>query len=142
MNHKRITYDDLLVVEFRLYEGWSQQEMANELYRDKSTISKELIRGSTLIDGQYYYSAIAAHQRASERARKSHRKPLLIEQYGLLNLVKSKLRKHWSPKKISTWLKQKKDMAVSHETIYQCIFVQAKGELKKELIAYHRWKSS
>ncbi len=138
MNHKRITYEERLVIELRLSDGWSQQDIANELYRDKGTISRELSRGSTLINGRYYYSAAAAHQRASERARKSHRKPLLIEQYGLLNLVKSKLRKRWSPKKISTWLKQKKDMAVSHETIYQYIYVQAKGELKKELIALLR----
>lgn len=138
MNYKRITYEDRMVIELRLSDGWSQKEIAAELGRDKGTISRELTRGSTLIEGQYYYSAAAAHQRASERAQKSHRKPLLIEQYDLLNLVKSKLRKRWSPQKISTWLKQEKDMAVSHETIYQYIYVQAKGELKKELIALLR----
>ena len=53
-----------------------------------------------------------------------------------------KLREDWSPQQISGWLaKQYPDdeaMNVSHETIYRTLFVQARGALKKELLAHLR----
>jgi IS30 family transposase len=57
-------------------------------------------------------------------------------------LVGKKLREDWSPQQISGWLaKQYPDdeaMNVSHETIYRTLFVQARGALKKELLAHLR----
>jgi IS30 family transposase len=77
--------------------------------------------------GVHVYSAAVAHQRANEQAQISHRKPLILEQNGILKIVIHKLKKRWSPQMISTWLKKNKNMSVSHETIYKYISVQAKG---------------
>jgi hypothetical protein len=48
----------------------------------------------------------------------------------------------WSPQQISGWLKMEyvndPPMRVSHETIYKCLFVQARGVLRKELISHLR----
>ncbi len=56
--------------------------------------------------------------------------------------VAHKLARQWSPRQISGWLKQEfasdQDMQVSHETIYRSLFVQARGVLKKELMAHLR----
>jgi IS30 family transposase len=49
-------------------------------------------------------SAGVAHQRANEQAQISHRNPLILEQNGMFKFVIPKLKKRWSPKKISTWL--------------------------------------
>ena len=53
-----------------------------------------------------------------------------------------KLKEDWSPEQISGWLKRRypdeEAMRVSHETIYRTLFVQAKGALKKELLAHLR----
>ena len=57
-------------------------------------------------------------------------------------MVAKKLREDWSPEQISGWLcKHYPDdeaMHISHETIYRTLFVQAKGVLKKELLAHLR----
>ena len=97
------------------------QSIANELNRSKGTISREVSRGSIIDFGEHVYSAAVAHQRANEQAQISHRKPLILEQNGMLKFVIPKLKKRWSPQKISTWLKKNKNMSVSHETIYQYI---------------------
>ncbi|SDE39581.1 hypothetical protein SAMN05421878_1081, partial [Actinobaculum suis] len=51
--------------------------------------------------------------------------------------MKNKLAKHWSPEQISAWLTRtfpdNKAMHACHETIYQAIYVQAKGSLKLEV---------
>jgi len=48
----------------------------------------------------------------------------------------------WSPEQISGWLKleypDNEYYHVSHETIYKSLFIQARGVLKKELLAYLR----
>lgn len=53
-----------------------------------------------------------------------------------------KLRTLWSPEKISGWLKHTypgdESHHVSHETIYRSLFIQARGALKKELLAHLR----
>jgi IS30 family transposase len=57
-------------------------------------------------------------------------------------VVARKLGEDWSPEQISGWLKRRypddEAMRVSHETIYRTLFVQARGVLKKELLAHLR----
>jgi IS30 family transposase len=59
-------------------------------------------------------------------------------------MVASKLILDWSPEQISGWLKTQypddESLRVSHETIYRSLFIQARGVLKKELIAHLRTK--
>jgi IS30 family transposase len=54
--------------------------------------------------------------------------------------VAQKLSLNWSPEQISGWLKRRypstQEMQISHETIYRSLFVQARGVLKKELVAH------
>jgi IS30 family transposase len=138
MAYQRLNYEERILISIRLREQWNYQSIAEELNRSKGTISREINRGCIIESGLMVYSAAAAHHRASEQAQRFHRKSLLLEQDGMLKLVIQKLRKRWSPQKISTWLKHHKNMSVSHETIYQYIYVQAKAELKKELISMLR----
>jgi IS30 family transposase len=56
--------------------------------------------------------------------------------------VASKLQLQWSPEQIAGWLKQTyagdEEYQVSHETIYRTLYIQARGALKKELLAHLR----
>jgi len=55
----------------------------------------------------------------------------------LREVVETKLKAWWSPVQISDWLVEaypdNEEMRVSHETIYQSLFIQGKGSLRKEL---------
>lgn len=56
---------------------------------------------------------------------------------ALWHVVAEKLRCRWSPQQISAWLKtqypQQPEKHVSHETIYQAIYYQARGGMRQEL---------
>ena len=71
------------------------------------------------------------------QAKQSLRKP-----GRFTHLVASKLCREWSPEQIAGWLKRTyADDAthqVSHETIYRSLFIQARGALRKELMAHLR----
>jgi IS30 family transposase len=60
----------------------------------------------------------------------------------LQHAVEQKLRKEWSPQQIAAWhvssYPDEPAMHVSHETIYRALYVQARGALKRELIAHLR----
>ena len=77
-----------------------------------------------------------AHRESRHRARrpKPHK---LAENRELREIVEAKLELWWSPVQISDWLvdtyPEDEGMRVSHETIYQSLFVQGKGAMRKEL---------
>ncbi|MGY8815965.1 MAG: IS30 family transposase, partial [Gammaproteobacteria bacterium] len=76
-------------------------------------------------------------------ARAHRPKPCKLSVSPLLcRVVVEKLKAHWAPEQIAGWLKRTyagdESMQVSHETIYKSLFIQARGALKKELLAHLR----
>ena len=117
--------------------GESIRSTAARLGRAPSTISREIKRNG----GGEGYRAIQADEAAWERARRPKRCKL-IEYRALARIVADKLRMLWSPEQIAGWLKHTypsdESHHVSHETIYRSLFIQARGALKKELLAHLR----
>ena len=117
--------------------GESIRAIATALGRAPSTISREIRRN----DGPQGYRARDAEQAAWDR---SCRPKLckLVRNRRLGYLVASKLRLEWSPEQVAGWLKRAhpddEAFQVSHETIYRSLFIQARGALKKELMAHLR----
>ena len=107
--------------------GHNQTEIAKEIGAHKSTISRELSRNR----GQRSYRPKQAHQMALNRRNKAQPR-IQAESWAL---IESKLREDWSPEQISSWLKQNKDIQVSHERIYLYILEnqRAGGDLYKHL---------
>ena len=91
--------------------------------------------------GREGYRAAMAEERAWRRARRPKRCLLSVND-RLRDLVAEKLEEDWSPEQISGWLKRRYlgdvAMRISHETIYRTLFVQARGALRKELLAHLR----
>jgi IS30 family transposase len=120
-----------------LAAGDSLRAIAAQLDRPASTVCREVNRNG----GRRRYRAQKAEEQAWERARRP-KKCLLAINDGLRDLVAEKLKADWSPEQISGWLKREypedEAMYVSHETIYRTLFVQARGALKKELLAHLR----
>lgn len=117
--------------------GDSARAIALRLGRAPSTISRELERHG----GRCGYRAAEADRRAWKRTRRPQRCKL-ARQPALRRIVAAKLREDWSPEQIAGWLKREfpedETMRVSHETIYLTLFIQARGALKRELLAHLR----
>lgn len=117
--------------------GESIRAMALSLGRAPSTISREIRRNG----GLSCYRAIQADQAAWDRGRRPKRCKLK-QNSKLACIVASKLQRQWAPQQIAGWLKRvypcNEDLHVSHETIYRSLFIQARGALKKELLAHLR----
>lgn len=117
--------------------GHSIRSIASSLGRAPSTISRELSRNG----GEERYRASHADQAAWDRARRP-KICKLVENRTLAHIVADKLQLLWSPEQIAGWLKHiypdDTSSQVSHETIYRSLFIQARGALKKELLAHLR----
>jgi IS30 family transposase len=112
----------------------SDAAIAGRLGRHRSTIWREINDNG----GRASYRAHAAEERAETTARRprpmwTETRPWLWEEVCRL------LKETWSPEQIARRLRREhpdeEEWWVSHESIYQAIFVQAKGELRKELTA-------
>jgi IS30 family transposase len=117
--------------------GWSIRRIARDLGRAPSTISQEIRRNG----GGQAYRASRADQRAWDQGLRP--KPCRLAHHAPLRWrVAQKLALQWSPAQIAGWLKQQfptdPDMHLSHETIYRSLFIQARGVLKKQLMAHLR----
>ncbi len=117
--------------------GASMRMIAAALERAPSTVSREIARNG----GRARYRANVADEAAWGRARRPKRCRLATD-LRLRRVVSDKLRLKWSPEQISGWLRREYphagNMQISHETIYRSLFIQARGALKKELVAHLR----
>jgi IS30 family transposase len=120
-----------------LVAGLSMRKIATQLGRAPSTISREIRRN----EGRGKYRATNADERAWRSACRPKPCRLSVNR-SLQMVVAQKLTDNWSPQQISGWLKieylDDAPMRVSHETIYKCLFVQARGVLRRELISHLR----
>jgi transposase, IS30 family len=120
--------EDILV---GLSRGESMSSIARQLGRASSTVTREVAANGGIAN----YGAWRAHCRARQAARRPKRAKL--DHPRLKVQVTAWLEKLWSPQEISARLRLKFPddpmMQVSHETIYQSLFVQGRGELRREL---------
>lgn len=119
--------------------GDAIRAIARQLNRPASTVSREISRNG----GRKRYRALLAEERALKQALRP-KDCLLATNARLRRQVAEKLRIQWSPEQISGWLRLtfplEATMQISHETIYKCLFIQARGVLKKELVQHLRTK--
>jgi IS30 family transposase len=121
--------------------GKSGRGIARRMGRSPATICREIARHG----GRARYRAAEAERRAWRNARRPQ--PCKLALHGeLRELVASKLSEDWSPEQIAGWLKLERGEdhtgRVSHETIYRTLFIQARGALKRELLAHLRHAGS
>ncbi len=137
--YKHIDSDERDFIHRHLNEGRSGRWIAAELSRPASAISRELSRNRGPAGG---YDGIDAGRAALGRRRRGPVK--LREGSALRAHVFDHIRKGWSPQQISGTLARMPQavghapVRVSHETIYQTIYVLPRGEIRRQLIGLLR----
>jgi transposase, IS30 family len=127
----RLTLADREEISIGLRAGESFTVIAARLGKAVSTVSREVAAGG----GRGAYRAWRAQQRARQQARRP--KPCKLACPQLAAQVAGWLEGWWSPVQIARRLRIEFPgdpmMWVSHETIYQALYVQGRGELRREL---------
>jgi len=123
---------------------WSQghgvREIARRIGRAASTVSREMHRNAASGGGRWFYRASTAQWHAERRAARPKASKLAGND-RLRDYVQAKLsgKGRWSPEQISRRLlldyPDDGSMRVSHEAIYQALYVQGRGALRRELTA-------
>ncbi|MGO4238338.1 IS30 family transposase [Pseudarthrobacter sp. YAF2] len=114
-------------------QGQSLRQIGAVVGRAASTVSRELRRNSV---AGMPYRATSAHALAYERA--SRPKPAKLHTNTVLRAkVEEDLKKKFSPEQIAGRIRvefpDELEMRVSPETIYQSLYVQSRGALKRDL---------
>ena len=133
--YRRLSTAEREEISRALAQGRSLPAIAALVGRQTSTILREIGRNS----GKTGYRAFSASQRANASAASRKRgKRRLVKHEALREYVIVKLTARWSPEQIAVRLEtaypHDTDMHISHEAIYQYIYVLPRGELKKTLI--------
>ena len=129
-----LSRDEREEIRIGIDRGESDAVIAARLGRHRSTVWREIQRNG----GRQSYRAFRAHDDAALRARRC--RPMWWEtRPWLWDLVRLLLSQRWSPQQIAKLLRIRfPDDAswwVSHESIYQAIYIQGRGSLRKELAA-------
>jgi IS30 family transposase len=128
----RLSLEEREEISRGLASGDSIRAIAESLGRSPSTVCREVNANG----GRKKYRALVADRAACRRALRPKRAKL-AQCRRLRRVVERKLEAKWSPQQISAWLASqypdRSEMQVSHETIYQSLFVQSRGALRKEL---------
>src|SRR5439155_7011391 len=128
----RLGFEERERISRGIAAGESARAIARELHRAPSTVTREIKHSG----GRARYRALSAERRACARlARPKQGK--LCRCPRLLAAVEGGLEQRWSPQQISARLRREhphdEEMRISHETIYQSLYVQSRGELRRQL---------
>jgi IS30 family transposase len=131
----RLSYEDRVHIEIGLKHKRSQRAIAADLDRCPSTISRE-VRDHKTAEGRYLATrahAIAFEDAKRPQAGKIESCPALRER------ILADLGRKYSPEEIAGRLRhdfpEDPDMNVHHETIYRFLYLQPRGELKRQVAA-------
>jgi IS30 family transposase len=119
-----------------LASGKGIRAIARNIGRSPSTVSREIARNHSAPHWTWTYRGTWAQRKSDQRARRPQVAKLAANP-KLRARVQAGLRLRWSPRQISMRFALRypddPEMWVSHETIYQALYVQGRGALRKEL---------
>jgi len=129
-----LTLQDREEIRVGIERGESNARIARRVAKHPGTVGREIRANG----GRAGYRAYLAQDHADQAARRPKQRWFETRPW-LWREVQGLLRRRWSPEQIAAHLRQdhpdQPEWWVSHEAIYQAIYVQAKGELRKELTA-------
>ena len=128
----RLNLDERIAIMRGVDAGLSCAAIAAGIGRDRSTVWRE-VRRNRNADGDYH--ARMAHSRAAKNAKRP--KAFKLNDTTLCTQVAKWMDDGWSPRLIAEVLVRDHPddrlARVSHETIYKCLYVQGRGQLRADL---------
>lgn len=133
-HYKQLTYEQRCQIEVLKKSGFTQAEIGAAVGVSQSTISRELARNT----GLRGYRHKQAQKTAMTRREGARRAIKMTPELTLL--INKKLAEKWSPEQISGWLLKEHLILLSHERIYQHVWVDKAegGELYRNLRRHGR----
>jgi IS30 family transposase len=155
----RLTLEERIEIQSGVHAEESMRSIADRLKRAPSTIKREIDNNTELrtrknpkksgyrrkhafganqsgASAKVDYRAMSAHDRSADRARRP-KLSKLAENGTLRHEVQSRLELRHSLEQIALRLRvdfpDEPEMRVSHEAIYQALYVQGRGALRREL---------
>lgn len=122
MMYHQITSGERYMLAALRRQGLNRAQIARQVGRHRSTISRELKRNGYALDGRY--RASKAQERTNGRRSRSHRHQRFTCQD--LSVVEALLRRQWSPEQVAGYLRKARKLLISHETIYRHIWQDRK----------------
>ncbi|KRA39246.1 MULTISPECIES: IS30 family transposase [unclassified Nocardioides] len=130
---RALTSEDRAVIAAGVRKKWTYAEIGEAIGRSPSVICREVARNKGP-DGSYHGTLAHAAARQRRRRPKEFR---LVAEPGLCRRIETWMDEGWSPKLIARVLREESPRMimgrVSHETIYQALYVQTRGSLRKDL---------
>ena len=129
---RRLSINERVEIKLGLEADLSLRAIGRRIGRHPATVSREVRANG----GRGAYAPVTAHRRAHLRARRP-KITKLSSNPDLCARVVADLERLWSPQQIATRLRDEfgddHSMRISHETIYKTLYVQGRGELRREL---------
>ena len=138
-----LTLEERVTIQAGIAGGHSNAQIARMIGRSPSTVGRELRRNVRASDvgpanRRRGYKAIKAQERAEAQRRRPKLRKVDIDE-ALFDYVQDRLDNEWSPEQIANRLRldhgEDPLMRISHEAIYQAIYVNTAGALQRELKA-------
>lgn len=134
-SYRQLQPEDRVTLASLRQQGLGTRAIARVMQRSPATISREMHRNTC---GEAYASSAA--QRLCQQRRASARPARKLDSQGVMfGVVCHFLHRRWSPQQMALILAniypKGHPYRVSHETIYNCIYAQPVGELRRELVA-------
>jgi IS30 family transposase len=134
---RRLSFGEREEIFAGICGGESDSQIARRLGRHRATIGREIAR----CGDRQRYRPLRAERIAVQLARRP-KQTKLAGCPRLLAAVQDGLARRWSPQQIAARLRHdhldEEAMRISHETIYRSLYVQSRGELRRQLSAQLR----
>ena len=117
--YRQLTSGERYALSALRKQGCNQAAIARVLGRHRSTISREVRRNSKDCQGRAYRPDLADDYARWRRGRSRRN-----ERFGACEwrMVEACIKQQWSPEQAAGWLRRKRQLSISHETIYRHIW--------------------